>query len=333
MLFATPRFRSPKSAFTLVELLVVIAIIGILIALLLPAVQSAREAARRIQCANHLKQLALAMHNYHAAHSTLPAGAYCNDASGSYCESIYNCHNWFLSLLPYVEQQPAYDRLDFNARTRESPNREVILDWALPMMMCPSDPHSGLTGHDRFYPSSCREGSHIAGGFDDRSMGASYLPSAGPVAPCSQRPCSSLSWPDGSNDKPGIRAGALAGGAPGMFAAGREAYAFDDCRDGLSNTFLVGEVLPSLSLHHMLFHSHYNVGSMHYPPNYHRVRGVANGPYTPGVGAGLGFKSVHPGGLHMAMADGSVQFVNETLDYTTWVYLGDKADEKVATLP
>jgi len=327
-----PDARNRKSGFTLVELLVVIAIIGILIALLLPAVQSAREAARRIQCTNHLKQLALAMHNYHEAHGSLPAGAYCTSENLGYCEVIYNCHNWFLSLLPYLEQRAAYDRLDFSKRTRESPNQEVILDWELPEMKCPSDPYAGLTSHDRFTPSGCPEGSHIAGDFQSQSMGASYLPSGGPVSPCDRRPCSSLSWDDLGNDQ-SDRGGVHGGGAPGMFAGGYVAYRFGDCGDGLSNTLIAGEVLPSLGIHHMLFHSHYNVGSTHYPPNYHQVLGVRNGPFTAGVSGGTGFKSEHPGGVNMAMADGSVHFVDEAIDYPTWVYLGDKADGRTVSLP
>src|SRR5690606_7023049 len=119
-----------QRAFTLVELLVVIAIIGILVGLLLPAVQAAREAARRTQCRNQLKQIALAMHNYESAHKTLPAGARCNEAlTGRAGENIYNCHNWFIALLPYLEHSAAYDRMDFTKRTRVSPNAEVILDW------------------------------------------------------------------------------------------------------------------------------------------------------------------------------------------------------------
>lgn len=107
-------------AFTLVELLVVIAIIGILVGLLLPAVQSAREAARRLQCANQLKQIALALHNFHTTHRALPAGAKC-PTNGS-CGHIYGCHNWFTSILPYLELGNLADKLDKSKPTSEEPN-------------------------------------------------------------------------------------------------------------------------------------------------------------------------------------------------------------------
>jgi len=325
--------HSTRAAFTLVELLVVITIIGILIGLLLPAVQSAREAARALQCSNNMKQIALALHNYHTAHGSLPSGAY-TGGTNSYCGHIYNGHTWFCSLLPQVEQQAAYDKLDFTKRTRESPNREVILDLQLAIEACPSDPYSGLALHERFASSSCPQGSHIAGTYQDRSMAASYVPSGGPCAN-PQCPTTPLAWSDCGNDQ-SQRCGSDDHGAPGLFAAGRVAYTFDECRDGLSNTFLLGEVLPGLWGHHMLFHSHYNVGSTHYPPNYHKMLGLANGDHGRnwvGASSGPGFKSEHPGGMYMALADGSVHFINEAIDYHTWVYLGDKADFEPAQLP
>lgn len=325
-------------AFTLVELLVVIAIIGILVGLLLPAVQAAREAARRTQCRNQLKQVALAMHTYESAHKTLPAGARCNEATtGRAGENIFNCHNWFISLLPYMEQSAAYDRLDFTKRTRESPNAEVILGWEIPSMKCPSDANAGLSSHERFTTSGFSETTHIAGRYTDTSMGASYLPSGGPVYGCSPTglACTGSIYkyggrPDRANEQPGARAGAVDGGAPGMFAGGWIAYKFRQCTDGLSNTYLAGEVLPNLSLHHMLFNSHYIVGSQYFPPNNHQLLGYVNsGPYTSSREAGIGFKSEHPGGVTMAMADGSVDFVNDTIDYVIWFRTGDKADGQV----
>ena len=95
--------KRPKmtSGFTLVELLVVIAIIGVLVALLLPAVQAAREAARRSQCVNKLKQLSLGLHNFHDANKKFPSGAYCTTTIRD-----YNCQNWFGRLLPFVLPSP-----------------------------------------------------------------------------------------------------------------------------------------------------------------------------------------------------------------------------------
>ncbi len=109
-------FRGGSGGFTLVELLVVIAIIGILIALLLPAVQAAREAARRSQCTNNLKQLSLAMHNYHDTFGVFPPGSLGDPAwTGNY--NIYDGHfGWPVFILPFVEQQALHERIDFNKR-------------------------------------------------------------------------------------------------------------------------------------------------------------------------------------------------------------------------
>ena len=143
------RFSWPLHGFTLVELLVVIAIIGILIALLLPAVQSAREAARRTECANKLRQIGIAMHNYHSAHGVFPPGTVtdedrCPPRSGSFGEGHFQRAPWSVLILPYLEQQNRYERFDmeapFSALYRNvTPNRDEQFR-VNPAFQCPTDP-------------------------------------------------------------------------------------------------------------------------------------------------------------------------------------------------
>ncbi len=127
--------QNPTSAFTLVELLVVITIIGILIALLLPAVQAAREAARRIQCANNMKQLGLALHNYHATHGSFPPGAIGADpVTGSKAGNIRT--PFVVFILPYLEQTTRYHLYDFSKSWMSQP--KVVGEY-LTVWHCPSD--------------------------------------------------------------------------------------------------------------------------------------------------------------------------------------------------
>jgi prepilin-type N-terminal cleavage/methylation domain-containing protein/prepilin-type processing-associated H-X9-DG protein len=132
--------RTPPAAqrcgFTLIELLVVIAIIGVLVALLLPAVQAAREAARRSQCVNNLKQLGLALHNYDAVHQTLPPGYVSNfDASGN---DLGPGWGWAAMLLPQLEAAPIYQAINFNLNIELSQNQTSRLP-ILKVLLCPSD--------------------------------------------------------------------------------------------------------------------------------------------------------------------------------------------------
>jgi prepilin-type N-terminal cleavage/methylation domain-containing protein len=125
----------PRRAFTLVELLVVIAIIGLLVALLLPAVQAAREAARRGQCSSHLRQIGIALHNYHDVQKSFPPGSI---FLGSCC-SDESYISWPISLLPYLEQGPLSERYDHN-ETNESSVNQFVREQYVPIYACPSEP-------------------------------------------------------------------------------------------------------------------------------------------------------------------------------------------------
>ena len=119
-----------RSGFTLIELLVVIAIISVLIALLLPAVQQAREAARRTQCLNHLKQIGLALHNYEDAHRLFPPGWVSSDTNG---------FSWMARILPQLDQGNLFQKIDFTQASHASPPNLSVLQTPLNFFRCPTD--------------------------------------------------------------------------------------------------------------------------------------------------------------------------------------------------
>jgi len=171
-----PLLRRRRIAFTLVELLVVIAIIGILVALLLPAIQAAREAARRTQCQNNLKNLALALHNYHDAFKIFPYAAYQRNGENPGTHSRLR-KNWAIAILPYVEEQTLYNSFDLEFPARISDGTvpgEVNYDergTELEVMLCPSDTGRG----SRFQGSaSILNGGMAAGSTDGNWARGNY---------------------------------------------------------------------------------------------------------------------------------------------------------------
>ncbi|HWL07040.1 MAG TPA: DUF1559 domain-containing protein [Planctomicrobium sp.] len=331
-----PNFNRDRSVvnrgFTLIELLVVIAIIAILVALLLPAVQQAREAARRSQCKNNLKQIGLAIHNYHDTHNTLPGGAHC-----AY-DQIRHCHVWVEMLLPYMDQATVYNLLNFSENNNSLRNATALNGLKPAVLMCPSDPDSGLFDNVReqnYLPYNTSAPSNF-------SLGQSYGPSGGPIA---QFGCNNCPYSSDSYACKGCGGDCRSGGmssspvSPGMFSMGCTVYRFRDATDGLSNTFLIGENLPAYNSFSMYFHSHaFSLQSTNIPPNHHKIRKTctrscmvtsrcSDDPDCEGYMAG--FKSEHVGGVQMLFGDGTVHFISENIAYTTWNYLGDKADGRV----
>lgn len=321
--------RRLAQGFTLVELLVVIAIIGILIALLLPAVQAAREAARRSQCANNLKQISLGTHNYVDTNKVFPPSATIPAGLGT----INHGHSMIEFMLPFIEQKTAYDQIDFRfANNTTTPNNRAVLNAIQPaVLMCPSDPDRGM------FPNTREDGYTPATADSDtsESLGANYVGCGGPV---SMNMCVIAAMTPNINCKAPSPSGGTVlprynDEAPGMFNGGYKCTDFSKCKDGSSNTILIGESLPAYNSFGMYFSSHAgNIASVNIPPNYHKV-------YTACTKAGNksarqdtcyaymgGYKSEHPGGLQVALTDASVRFISETIDYSIWCYLGDKED-------
>jgi prepilin-type N-terminal cleavage/methylation domain-containing protein len=307
--------RDVKRGFTLIELLVVIAIIAILIALLLPAVQQAREAARRTQCKNNLKQLALAMHNYHDTHSLFAPGYYVAPPSAVYRSA-------FTMMLPFLEQGNLYSSIDHSVPMMNGPTgydpaiqakNTLLAASVIQAFLCPSS--IGNTTDDYFYP---------ANGFGPTVPPANCTWKGGRTDYCGTSGVrgvfGNLAY---NNNQGGDREGALR--AAGL---GGDTSRMRDLVDGTSNTFLFGERTGGVKLYYKnnvanlpailgqtngggwadaLAFEHWLQGSLY--------DGTGNGgPCAMCTNIrGNGFHSFHTGGCQFAMCDGAVKFVSENI--------------------
>jgi len=301
-----------RRGFTLVELLVVIAIIGILIALLLPAVQAAREAARRLQCANHLKQLGLALHNYHTAHQTLPPGGVTS-----------NGLSYVVMLLPYLEQKSLYDQFNFdagqwwivpNGSSSESNGKIEHSLNKLPMIQCPSsnEERSNLTNYGERIPPN-------ENGVDPFTT--HYYGIAGPL---------------GTNPTTGDEYKSEGATTFGVQATEGVLYKdsrvrFEHIKDGTSNTFALGEI----SWHGYRAYRTWIRGSTlngEAMGSCKNVRSPINAGLTYSFNDGT-FGSQHPGGTQFALCDGSVTFVSESVDHAILLSTASRNGGETFRLP
>lgn len=304
--------------FTLVELLVVIAIIGILVALLLPAVQAAREAARRMQCTNNLKQIGLAFHNYHDTHKVFPpsyliqpGGGGVHGAPDPYTRDAGPGWAWGALLLPFLEQETVHNRLNFSLPCWD-PAQGPVVEIRLPVFLCPS-----ATGAEHSVEVQDETGATLA-----RFSRTTYAANAGQDEP----------WLYAIDSYRGFADGPLYRNSTTRFA---------DVTDGLSNTVFMGEHHPVLSdktwvgvvpgaiicpTPRFAFGTCEPAGvlvNVHSGPCSYANPPVIHPPNNP-IAAPCQMYAEHPGGCHVLLGDGSVRFVAETVNQLTWAALSSR---------
>jgi prepilin-type N-terminal cleavage/methylation domain-containing protein len=297
----------PRSGFTLIELLVVITVIAILMALLLPAVQQAREAARRAECKNNLKQIGLAIHNFAELYNELPPGGVYQSSGDIRRGSM------FVYLLPMLEQSAVYNAYDLKQEDVDDttfPSGELVASTMIPGLLCPSDSH----------PSA----------YDDRAA-HNYAASRGPTQVWDNPGCfCTHSW-TALEMAPIDDQSRFAG----PFTRVGTRAKFRDVIDGLTNTIFVGEVRPECSEHVQNGWAASNNGSGYcttlIPINFDSCDPDHADPcHRPcNWNTEVGFKSSHEGGAHFLLGDGSVQFLSENIDHQLYQYLGAKNDGQV----
>jgi prepilin-type N-terminal cleavage/methylation domain-containing protein/prepilin-type processing-associated H-X9-DG protein len=353
--------RPTARGFTLIELLVVIAIIGVLIALLLPAVQAAREAARRAQCTNNLKQFGIAMHNYHSAIGVFPMGAsLCvyNYGGGSPC-TTWNNWSAHAMMLNFLEQVPLYNAINFSVEGRGSDaanyQNSTAFNAKISIFLCPSDPNGGRVNDNCYYGSV---GTSTNAGSDTPPRPTN------PTCPNYQSPTTGvfafrLSYgiqhiTDGSSNTIAFSEG-QAGAAtqtvtPGNMIMGAglsgNAYFLDA---NLNPPLVLADIqtctakyVPSNSGNISVGHGHdWGIGGMGatlfntiVPPNSNQYKWAACRTDCSGGcdGASMDYsnaQSYHSGGVNALMADGSVKFLKSSISMGVFWALGTRAGGEV----
>jgi prepilin-type N-terminal cleavage/methylation domain-containing protein/prepilin-type processing-associated H-X9-DG protein len=316
-----------RRAFTLIELLVVIAIIAVLIALLLPAVQAAREAARRAQCVNNLKQLGIAMHNYHDTNGTFPIGR-----QGS------PRRTWTFGILSFVEQTTLYNAINFTTDFYQRSNTTAIIT-NIAAFDCPSDPgSSNIEEPTTPYPRA--KGVYTVNfgnaSWDQDGSTKGTTKKYNPFTPASTGPVPPPPW----NITPYL---------PAPFAS-EKSYGVAAITDGTSNTLLMSEVKIGVNKGNSSdhrgdlinddrncfeFHT-YTTPNASYPDQmlgYCLYPNATNPPCVSISSSGSfnAARSFHPGGVNALMGDGSVRFVKDSVALITWRAAGSMQGSEVVS--
>jgi len=309
------KYKSDTSGFTIVELLVVISIVGILVGLLLPAVQMAREAARRMQCANNLKQLGLAVHNYHDTYRMLPISVGPWQQGPRYAKER-NGKGWIVSMLPQLEQANLYAAFEphfkgdfFSGGGLNSPAALQVMQTKLSVLTCPSDGSSQELITQQFQlqgiPVAATNYKGVLG--DNRIGDVTFSIHEGTLPRCLE-----------------------IGGCNGLFfrVTYQEPKRFASITDGLSNTLLIGEDVVQHNASSAAYYANGDYCACHGPINYKPK------PPTPLDWANVTtFRSNHPGGAQFAIADGSVRFISQSADQLLYRGLCTRGGGEVGVIP
>jgi prepilin-type N-terminal cleavage/methylation domain-containing protein/prepilin-type processing-associated H-X9-DG protein len=331
------------SGFTLVELLVVITIIGILIALLLPAVQAAREAARRSQCLNNLKQLGLALHNHHDIKQKFPPGTPPDTdpwkASGT-ADANYGS-NWKIQILPFIEQTGLYNKWQFYGGSGyyNAQNLALLYNYMISVYRCPSTvfPDFSTRAHHGMYTSYTA----VAGSVTDIS------PAAYTVSP------SNIVSDHGIlGYKSQVKMAEITDGTSNTILVGEQSNHLRDANNDiiLGSSYGSGpNVIPitaqgpdnwAIGCPVSGTYEYYNITTVRYSIN--QIGFAANpsgGGYNPGGGVcdnvcnNIPLSSLHPGGCNLLFADGSVRFWSNSVDLQALFYAACRDDGRVFTQP